>query len=115
MLTAIVSALVLDRRTSELAALHVSALDRRSVLRSESRLSYAPQQLSARRLASPACLGADPAVLVVARMALALVTAALADGDTRFEQRPHDVGIVLGRPAEHAGCRSAHVRAVQAQ
>ena len=48
-------------------------------------------------------------------MALALVTAALADGDTGFEQRPRDVGIVLGRPAEHAGCSSAYVRALQAQ
>ena len=48
-------------------------------------------------------------------MALALVTAALADGDTGFEQRPHDVGIVFGRPAEHAGCGAAYVRAVQAQ
>src|SRR5713101_3639613 len=48
-------------------------------------------------------------------MALALVTAARADGDTGFEQRPHDVGIVLSRTAEQAGCGSAYVRAVQAQ
>jgi len=54
-------------------------------------------------------------VLVLAGMALALVTATLADGDTGFEQRPHDVGIELGRPAEHAGCGSADVRAVHAQ
>ena len=48
-------------------------------------------------------------------MTLALVTAALADGDAGFEQWPHYAGVVLGRPAQHARCRSANVRAMQAQ
>jgi hypothetical protein len=52
---------------------------------------------------------------MLAGMALALVSAALADGDTGFEQGPHDVGVVLGRPAQHPACRNAHVRALQAQ
>jgi hypothetical protein len=48
-------------------------------------------------------------------VAVALVTAALADGDTGFEQRQHDVGVVLGRPAEHAARGNADVRAVEAE
>ena len=48
-------------------------------------------------------------------VAVALVTAALTDGDTGFEQRPHDLGVVLGWPAEHAASGNADVRALQAE
>lgn len=52
---------------------------------------------------------------MVVRVAVALVPAAVADGDTGLEQRPHDLWVVLSRPAEHTARGVADVRAVKAE
>src|SRR5690349_17333724 len=73
------------------------------------------QELAAGLLASPARGLAQPAVIVRLGMALAFVAAARADGNTGLEQRPHDIGVVLGRPAEDRSSGGTDVGAVQAQ
>src|SRR5258708_1724291 len=49
------------------------------------------------------------------RMPLALLAGALAARDAGFEQRPGDIGVVLGLTACHPGGRAADVGAIQAQ
>src|SRR4029077_1418442 len=48
-------------------------------------------------------------------MALALVAAALADGDAGLEQRHRDVGVVLGKAADDRDGSAADVGAFQAK
>jgi hypothetical protein len=48
-------------------------------------------------------------------MPLALIAAALTGGHTGLQQRPGDVGVVLGLAAGHPEHGGAHVAAVQAQ
>jgi len=72
------------------------------------------QQLLAGPLAAPAGLLADPAVLVV-RMPLALITAALADGHTCLQQRPGGARVVFRQAADNPAGGGADIGAVQAQ
>ena len=58
---------------------------------------------------------ADPAVLVHPGMPLALIAAAPADGYAGLQQRPRDVGVVLGLAARYRCGGRADIGAVQAQ
>src|SRR5260370_30430886 len=72
------------------------------------------QELAAGMLAGPAGPGADPAVLMVLGMPLALIPAALADGHAGFQQRPGDAGLVVRLAAYHPNGGGAGLGAVQA-
>jgi len=73
------------------------------------------QHHTAGSLAAPAGLGADSAVLVHPGMPLALVAAALAGGHAGLQERPGDVGVVLGLAADDSDSSAADVGALQAQ
>src|SRR4029450_3223715 len=79
------------------------------------RLVDGGQKLPAGVLAAPAGLGAYPAVLVQVGMPLALVAGALAGGRAGVQQRPGDVGVILGLGAYEPDGGGADVGAVQAQ
>jgi hypothetical protein len=77
-------------------------------------LSDGTQQVSARPFATPACLGADPAVLVHPNMPLALVAAAVADRRAGLKEWHDDGGVVFGLAADGPGGRGADIGAVKA-
>jgi hypothetical protein len=93
----------------------VSRLKGEPAPRRPAELPHLGEQLLTRLLATPARLGADPAVLVHLGMRRALVSAAPADGDARLEQRPGDVGVVLGLPAHHPDRRRADIGTVKVE
>jgi len=63
----------------------------------------------------PARLCADPAVLVVTRVPLALLTARPASLGARLHDRPGKLGFELGLPTEDASRRGTEIAAVLAQ
>jgi len=78
-------------------------------------LAHGSQKITAGPLTAPAGLGAHPAVLVHLGMELALVAATLAGGRAGLQQRPGDIGVVLGLAAGDPDGSSADVGAVHAQ
>jgi hypothetical protein len=78
-------------------------------------LSEGIEELAAGLLAASEGLLADPAVLVMPRMPLILVAAALAAGHACFWQRPGAVGVVVRLAADHPGGGGADIDAIQAQ
>src|SRR5439155_6894313 len=73
------------------------------------------EQAPARLLAAPALLGADLAVLHHLCVALAFITTALARGDARLQQRPGQVGVVLGLSGDDPAHGATDIGAVQVQ
>src|SRR5215471_19360251 len=73
------------------------------------------QELPAGLLAAAAGLGTDPAVGVVLGVPLALVTAALADGYARLQQRPGHGGVGICLTAYHPEGGGTDIGAIQAQ
>jgi hypothetical protein len=72
------------------------------------------QEIAAGLLAAPAGFGAHPAVRHVG-VSFALIAAALADGHAGLQQRPGDVGVVVGLAADDPRGGGADIDAVQAQ
>src|SRR5580704_5165506 len=73
------------------------------------------QEVPAGLLTASAGLGADPAVLMVLGMPLALIAAALADRCAGLQQRLGDVGVVLHPAGGNPDGGGADIGAVQAQ
>ena len=72
------------------------------------------KELMAGPLATPAGLGAHPAVLVLLSVPLALIAAVLADSDAGLQQRLSDVRVVFRRSTDGPDSTATDVNALQA-
>src|SRR5436190_23389795 len=78
-------------------------------------LPHRGEQVAARLLAAAAGIRADPAVLVMLRVPLALVAATLARLRARFDDCPRHGRVVFGLPAGHSAGGDADVGAVEVE
>src|SRR5205085_3423837 len=76
-------------------------------------LLHCPEQLTARLLAAPTRLRADPAVLVMVCVALTLVAAALTCLRAGFDDRARHVRVVFRLPRGHPTGGGADIRTVE--